>query len=571
MANPEPASITTLASRLGKIDVATFSAALEIRQPRSVGVRDAFDLAETLLSQPSIDRALARFTASELVEISRGFIPHGAAARCENLLIAVNGVLFPEIVDRAAYWTTEAKVPASSPAPETQTQSLVPVVADEARFTEGLINVLVLNDVLALIENIDVRTTRNGHLNKASVVELSMALPHSDVSAAQLVEWGRFSGLLEEKANVMRSRSDALSQWQILSTQAKWLWLARRAIAGVPEEAIAVITASRGDVNTLRTVATETFPIDSSWLTPTLEEALLALWALGLASTEQLSEVALEALRGDDSGLEELARDFAPTEVTTFLVQQDMSIMTPGPLTTAVGQRLDTMAQIESRGLASTYRLTSDSLRRALNRGETGASITAFLTEHSVTPVPQNVMYLVNEIAERHGDITLVREAIGTYLRTVTPKLLDSLIVDSSLKALQLNRVGTTEARTRVDADTVVRLAEDAGYPRPVLLMESKRPTLDSIAPASNPWEEFLRRIQSGSADAPTGLIGRQIELAVRAKQRIRVTVAMPDGNRDFVLDPSALANGRLRGRDVRGAVERTLPIEFITDVAPAE
>jgi hypothetical protein len=50
----------------------------------------------------------------------------------------------------------------------------------------------------------------------------------------------------------------------------------------------------------------------------------------------------------------------------------------------------------------------------------------------------------------------------------------------------------------------------------------------------------------------------------------VTVTVQMPDGERDFELEVTALANGRLRGRDLRGAVERTLPLAFITAVSPA-
>ena len=60
--------------------------------------------------------------------------------------------------------------------------------------------------------------------------------------------------------------------------------------------------------------------------------------------------------------------------------------------------------------------------------------------------------------------------------------------------------------------------------------------------------------------------MARQWELALRAKLPVRATVQLPDGSeRTFELEPTGIAAGRVRGRDLAADVERTLPITSIT------
>ena len=51
----------------------------------------------------------------------------------------------------------------------------------------------------------------------------------------------------------------------------------------------------------------------------------------------------------------------------------------------------------------------------------------------------------------------------------------------------------------------------------------------------------------------------------------VTVTVRMPDGSETaFLLEPAGLSGGRLRARDCRADIERTLPLSHIVAVAPA-
>ena len=64
----------------------------------------------------------------------------------------------------------------------------------------------------------------------------------------------------------------------------------------------------------------------------------------------------------------------------------------------------------------------------------------------------------------------------------------------------------------------------------------------------------------------------RQLDTAIKAKIGLTVTVAMPDGSSvNLQLEPASVAGGRLRARDRRSDLERTLPLKSITAVGPSE
>ena len=83
-----------------------------------------------------------------------------------------------------------------------------------------------------------------------------------------------------------------------------------------------------------------------------------------------------------------------------------------------------------------------------------------------------------------------------------------------------------------------------------------------------------MQRVRAVAAGEPeeTGAawLARQLELAIRNKLTVTVTVRLPDGHEaDYLLEPAALAGGRLRARDRRADIERTLPLSSITPSLP--
>lgn len=62
--------------------------------------------------------------------------------------------------------------------------------------------------------------------------------------------------------------------------------------------------------------------------------------------------------------------------------------------------------------------------------------------------------------------------------------------------------------------------------------------------------------------------MARQIDMAVRGRTPIRITVRMPDGSeRPFSIVPTSVAAGRVRGKDTAVDVERTLPLSLVVGI----
>ena len=65
--------------------------------------------------------------------------------------------------------------------------------------------------------------------------------------------------------------------------------------------------------------------------------------------------------------------------------------------------------------------------------------------------------------------------------------------------------------------------------------------------------------------------VTRQIQLAIKNKAKLRITVTTSTGaEQEFLLEPTGIANGRLRAKDRKADIERTLPLTSITLVALA-
>ncbi|MBI8988609.1 helicase-associated domain-containing protein [Corynebacterium meridianum] len=92
-----------------------------------------------------------------------------------------------------------------------------------------------------------------------------------------------------------------------------------------------------------------------------------------------------------------------PTPVDTLIVQSDMTVLAPGPLEPGLESELSLAAEIESAGLASVFRVTENSIRRALDAGRSGTDIRSLLEQHTMGDLPQNIAYLISDVSRRHG------------------------------------------------------------------------------------------------------------------------------------------------------------------------
>ncbi|MFD3452445.1 helicase-associated domain-containing protein [Streptomyces sp. NPDC058691] len=149
-----------------------------------------------------------------------------------------------------------------------------------------------------------------------------------------------------------------------------------------------------------------------------------------------------------------LLRPLLPEPLDHVLLQADLTAVAPGPLQPHLAETLHVLADIESKGGATVYRFTPESVRRALDAGRTAAELHAFLAAHSRTPVPQPLSYLVDDVARRHGRLRV--GAASAYLRCDDDALLSEVLADRRSAGLGLRRLAPTVLAAQADPGTLL-------------------------------------------------------------------------------------------------------------------
>ncbi len=267
-----------------------------------------------------------------------------------------------------------------------------------------------------------------------------------------------------------------------------------------------------------------------------------------------------------------------PAVQDKFIVQADLSIITPGPLTQEVDRKLRTIAQIEKLGYASEYRLSLLTITSALAAGFDSKSIAEFLSNHSASTIPQPVSYLISEAEEKFGQIKVAGQET-TEVNFASSAIAATVANDRELKPFAFELAGPARLRSRFDADIVFEGLREAGYPavrvsEQGLPITNTRPRIASRAGQSaNSIELTIARLREADSKLGASSEGddllRQIQLAIKNKTQIRVAVQTSAGqNIEYRLDPKSVANGRFRGMDRQADIERTLPIASIRSIA---
>ena len=165
-------------------------------------------------------------------------------------------------------------------------------------------------------------------------------------------------------------------------------------------------------------------------------------------------------LAGDPEAAADALDAALPPPVDHVLLQADLTAVAPGPLTPDLDRELTLAADVESRGGATVFRFTPDSVRRALDAGRTGDDLITWLERASSTPVPQPLRYLVQDTARRYGRIR-----IGTascYVRADDESALAELLADRRSRGAAAAPPGTDRAgRAGAAGDRAVGAARD--------------------------------------------------------------------------------------------------------------
>lgn len=198
-------------------------------------------------------------------------------------------------------------------------------------------------------------------------------------------------------------------------------------------------------------------------------EAIATLVTAVLAEATEVGVVAFGAISSagrllPDADVPEVAaalEQMLPAPVESLLVQADMTVIAPGRLARHVADALAEVADVESAGGGTVYRLSEASVRRALDAGVTRAEIAALFDRYSREPVPQSVSYLIDDVARRHGVLRAGRA--DAFLHSDDPALLAQALAAAAAAGVPLRALAPTVAVSPVDVTTLVEALRGAG------------------------------------------------------------------------------------------------------------
>jgi hypothetical protein len=312
-----------------------------------------------------------------------------------------------------------------------------------------------------------------------------------------------------------------------------------------------------------------------------------ASW-LGLAALGAASSLASVPLRPDEPISTELTELF-PAPVAHFVIQADLTAVAAGPLEHTVATELRMLADQESRGVGGVYRFGAASLRRAFDLGWSAADVRLWLEQHATTDVPQALLYLVGDVARRHGSIRVGPAA--SYLRVADEAQAAALLAHPAASRLGLRCVAPGVLVAAVDEHELVPLLHELGHNPAVensageviVTPPSRRAPRPPAAPgkvvasaaevAAALLEHERRHRGNGQPAAPATTEGtvEQLRSATRAGMPVRVVYVNADGSRaERHLAPLDLTAGAVRAVDRDNAQIVTIPLARIASVIPA-
>lgn len=574
-----------VASALRRMSDESLANLITERMVNSSGLVDFFDLAEALTKPTSISAAIAGLPLSQAIELrslAAGNKPNNKVAAELARQMLVSGE--PE------YKPFESTVEALAAFAKLEIISAVADGKDPAPAQEqidrdcGIEIFESLQAITELIFDLEHRFVRE-------VGKKNVGLPDIKRFATHLRKPNDYAKQIYELAHLLNLIMLANGRWQLSSKSQDWLaWnqserfmhLARtwREILGdASARELQSALDNSGEVISLEEKLSSTYPFADGSVSSKITKLASIAGLIGLAANGWMSSWAIKVLKCDYQGASKLAAGSLPQPQDKIICQADLTLIAPGPLQTEVEIMLRRFADTEQIGMASTYRLSALSISHGLETGLTIAEIRELLKRLSGNAIPQPIEYLLNEGELRFGRLKIIGGESNerTLLQSSDPVLLAEILNDSKLKPFALSQLEDGQLASRFEPEVLYFGLREAGFVA-IRVDESGKvisplsATRQALATEkTNSIAADILRLREQDAklgDAPDDDdLQRQIQLAIKNKARAKFTVTSSNGEIEFLLEPIGIANGRLRAKDRKADIERTLPITSIIRV----
>lgn len=571
-----------LANSLRQLSDEQIANICRIRSASVTGCKDFFDLAEVINKPQAIQKALlfvSKANSETLIKIANQEpVPAGLL---ENLYAAAlvhpaSNEVYPSVLAELRKLVSEQRVKTAT-AEETDSGAVPSgLSANEVDRDAAIAAFEIFQNLRALIYDVIEFGPKMVGKNSLGLNEAKRLA----MKTGQDVEIVKQTFLIAQELMLVEitsgnwSATEYAKQWLELSDAEKLFELVRLWASPLDNDAKAELEQLTHPVKVADWL-NQCFPFAKSGLAQVLTQLETRGDLLGITARGYLTSATRLLLLGNRAGALTEAENCLPKSQPNVILQSDLSVVAPGPLSFELERELLKFAEIENLGLASRYRLNLISVIRGFEAGLDVDAIEQFLGRIALTPIPQPILYLLRDAQTKYRSIKI--SGRDDALITCSTELISfELLGDSRLRQLSLKRISNTELQSRFPAEVVWRSLRELGLPASLVT--------DRGQPEDASSEKFNRNVkvdrlldqiakirrvdlEFGSSQDDDD-ISRQIQLAMKHRAKVKVGAQTRDGKIVyFTLEPKSLANGRFRGMDKQADIERTLPLASIRSV----
>ena len=341
---------------------------------------------------------------------------------------------------------------------------------------------------------------RSGGLGVRELRRTAKELDASESTTALLIEIAYAAGLVDQTPSVDPDwvPTPAYDRWVASPVEDRWLLLARSwllmtrlpALVGMRDERDKALAALSTDVERPSAPVDRRRVLDLLLDTPAgsaVEDSAVLqvlLWraprrggrlrevlpgwvlgearTLGLTGRGGLATYARALLEGTDRDATRALAGLLPEPLDHVLVQPDLTVVAPGPLQRDLARELALVADVESTGGATVYRVSEATVRRALDAGRSAADLQELFRTRSRTTVPQSLTYLLDDVARRHGRLRVGSST--SYLRCDDESLLTEVLATKKAATLRLRRLAPTVLTSQAPVGQVLEVLRSLGH-----------------------------------------------------------------------------------------------------------
>lgn len=284
----------------------------------------------------------------------------------------------------------------------------------------------------------------------------------------------------------------------------------------------------------------------------------------------ELAEVL--ASRGDSTTV---MHDSLPEPLRQLYPDGPDSVVAAGVLDPEVEATLRDIGQWISGGLAPRFTISPATVLGAIQRGSSPGDIETFIDGALPGGRTGALGQVISDTLGKAQAITVDGVEGGSRLRVRDGLLVDLLQADRRLQSLKLTATSESEFFTSHTVEDVHRVLLAENYPH--LVVDAEGQPQDSeghdvvlrLPAEGGAWsrgdtEALVNQWQQQRAEQPAQWFLPALEVCISEKLAVRVGVNMGTEVATLQVEPRSVQNGRLRARDTRSDVERTIPVKQI-------